>query len=74
MYEPKYDNSHGQNIVVSEETFPPGAFVDHVREVTNWGGRQIIQLMIVVFLMMITTISAVSNMMNNFVIFTKFWF
>ena len=38
MYEPKYDNSHGQYVVVGEEAFPPGAFVDHVREVTNWGG------------------------------------
>ena len=39
------DVSHGQDVVVGEEAFPLGAFVDHVREVTNWGGRQIIQLM-----------------------------
>ena len=32
---PKYDNSHGQYVVVSEEAFPPSAFVHHVREVAN---------------------------------------
>ena len=74
MYKPKYDNSHGQYVVVGEEALPPGAFVDHVREVTNWGGRQIIEKMIVVFLKLVTTINVVSNMINNFVIFTKFWF
>ena len=74
MYKPQFDNSHGQYVVVSEEAFPPGAFVDHVREVANWGGLRIIEKMIVVFLKLITTINVVSNMINNFVIFRKFWF
>ena len=30
------DDSHGQYVAVGEETFPPGAAVHHVREVTDW--------------------------------------
>ena len=61
LYEPKYDNSHGQYVVVSEEAFPPGAFVHHVREVANQGGRRIIELIIVVFLILITKFSSSSS-------------
>ena len=61
MYKPKYDNSHGQYVVVGEEAFPPGAFVDHVREVTNWDGRRIIEVMIVVFLILIAKFSSSSS-------------